>query len=94
MGFSSFWHSKKDDTIRVVADLRALNKVIRPRRYPMPIVLDLLRKRLGYKFFSKLDISMQHWTFELDEESKDLCTIVAPFGTYRRCRALMGLQSV
>ena len=92
-GSGAFGTPKKDGTIRVVADLRALNKVIRPRRYPMPIVLDLLRKRLGYKFFSKLDISMQYWTFELDEESKDLCTIVTPFGTYRHCRAPMGLQN-
>ena len=92
-GSAAFGTPKKDGTIRVVADLRALNKVIRPRRYPMPIVLDLLRKRLGYKFFSKLDISMQYWTFELDEESKDLCTIVTPFGTYRHCRAPMGLQN-
>ena len=50
-GSAAFGTPKKDGTIRVVADLRALNKVIRPRQYPMPIVLDLLRKRLGYKFF-------------------------------------------
>ena len=59
-GAGAFGTPKKDGTIRVVADLRALNKVIRPCKYPVPRVIDMLRKRLGYKFFSKLDVSMMY----------------------------------
>eukprot|EP00804_Cyclotella_cryptica_P019679 CCRYP_016447-RA/>CCRYP_016447-RA protein AED:0.36 eAED:0.36 QI:0/0/0/1/0/0/3/0/315 len=68
---------KKDGQVRWISDLRQLNK------YLLPIISDSLHKCSGYKFFTKLDVSMHYYTFELDKESQDLCTIITPFGKYK-----------
>jgi hypothetical protein len=88
----SFIIPKKDGRVRWIGNLCQLNKIIRRKQYPLPVITDILRKHSGYKFFTKLDVSMQYYTFELDKESQDLCTIITSFGKYKYLRLLMGLK--
>ena len=81
---------KKDGRVRWVSNFRALNKVLKRKIYPIPRIHELLCKRKGYK--TKLDISMQYYTFDLDEESKDYCVIATPFGLYRYLKMPMGIS--
>jgi hypothetical protein len=56
--------SKEDNRARWISTSRQLNKVMRHKQYPLPIITDVLCKCSGYKCFTKLDVSMQYYTFE------------------------------
>ena len=81
---------KKDGAIRTVDDFRELNRQIKRKQYPLPKIQDIFHRRQGYKFFTKLDLTLCYYNYELDEESSWLCVLVTPLGKYRRKRAPMG----
>ena len=88
----SFPIPKKDGRIRFISDMRSLNKVLKRKVYNLPRIQDILNRRTGHKHFTKIDISMQCHTFELDSSSQELCTICTPFGNYRYNRLPMGVS--
>ncbi len=87
MNFLMFIHmkrlSKEDNRVHWISNSCQLNKVMRHKQYLLSIITNVLRKCSGYKFFTILDISMQYYTFELDNKSQDSRTIITPFGKHK-----------
>ena len=82
---------KKDGSVRFISDFRELNKRITRRPYPIPHIQDMLLNLEGFQYATSLDLNMGYYHLELDAKSKELCTIVLPFGKYEYQRIPMGL---
>ena len=69
-----------------------LNKLIVRKSYPLPKIQDIMNGRSNYRYFTKIDLSMMFYCFELDAASQKLCVITTEFGTYRYLRLPMGVK--
>ena len=90
-GAPTFIIPKKDGTVRFISDFRELNKRIRRKPYPIPKIQDLMLKLEGFTYGTSLDLNMGYYHIELSDASKELCTIVLPWGKYEYQRLPMGL---
>ena len=86
-----FTISKPDGSLRSLADLREVNKVIRRKPFPLPKITDMLQKLEGFMFATSLDLNMGYYHMLLTPYSSRLCTIVLPWGKYEYLRLPMGL---
>ena len=53
-----FTISKPDGSLRSLADLREVNKVIKRRPYPLPKITYMLQKLEGFMYATSLDLNV------------------------------------
>ena len=61
---------KKDDSVRLCLDARAINERIEDDHEAPPSIEEILQKCHGIKCMSSLDLTASYWQIELTEESK------------------------
>jgi hypothetical protein len=89
---------KKNGEIRWAVDYRALNKITRKDRRPVPNVFEKLASlkadtRKSFRYFASLDLQDAFHNIPMDEQSKDPTAIITPFGLYRFLRMPFGLAA-
>ena len=63
-----FFVKKKDGKLRLCQDYRYLNDWTVKNVYPLPLILELMDKLKGAKYFSKMDVHGGITTFGSDKE--------------------------
>ena len=59
---------KKDGSLRMVVDYRALNEVTIKNKYPLPIINDLFDQLQGAKVFLKIDLRSGYHQLKIREK--------------------------
>jgi len=73
---------KKDGTLRMCVDYRALNKATMKNRYPLPQIDDLFNCLSGAKVFSKIDLRSGYYQIRIAEGDEEKTACHTRYGSY------------
>jgi hypothetical protein len=73
---------KKDGTLRMCVDYRALNKATVKNRYSLPRIDDLFDHLLGAKVFSRIDLRLGYYQIRIAKGDKKKTVCHTRYGSY------------
>ena len=84
---------KKDKSLRLCIDYRALNEKTIPDRHPIPRIQEALDSLGGSSWFSVLDQGKAYHQGFMSEASQPLTAFITPWGLYKWIRIPFGLSN-
>lgn len=83
---------KKDNSVRICGDFKvSINPVLEAEHYLLPCIENLFTGLVGGQNFSKIDLHQAYLQMQVEEESRELLTIVTHKGLYHYCRLPFGI---
>jgi hypothetical protein len=92
-GSSILFVTKKDGTLRMCVDYRALNKNTVKNRFPLPRIDDLLDVMHGSNYFTSLDLASAYHQVRITDEDVPKTAFNTPFGHYEFKVLCFGLSN-
>jgi hypothetical protein len=74
---------KKDGTLRMCVDYKALNKATVKNRYPLPRINDLFDRLSGVKVFSRIDLRSGYYQIRIAKGDEKKTTCPTRYGSYK-----------
>ncbi|KAL9256840.1 Retrovirus-related Pol polyprotein from transposon 17.6-like protein [Drosera capensis] len=81
-GAPVLFQKKKDGSLRLCIDYRALNKVTIKNKYPIPLIADLFDQLGGARYFTKLDLRSGYYQVRIAEGDETKTTCVTRYGSF------------
>lgn len=88
--------NKKDsgtDQLRVVGDMRPLNKYIVKDGYLLPLIRDILENAMDHDWYSSVDAYKGYWQIQIREKDRDKVAVTTLLGVLRYTVMCMGLKN-
>ena len=84
---------KKDGSLRMVVDYRALNEVTIKNKYPLPMINDLFDQLQGAMLFSKIDLRSGYHQLKIREQDIPKTAFTTRYGLYEYTVMSFGLTN-
>ena len=81
-GMPVLLQKKKDGSLRLCIDYRALNKVIIKNKYPIPLIAYLFDRLGQAKYFTKMDLRKGYYQVRIAEGDESKTASVTRYGAY------------
>src|SRR6266481_7365929 len=82
MGLPHFICQKKDGSLRLCVDFRALNRVTEKDHYPLPLISDLLMSPAPARIYSKIDLKHAYHLVRIAEGDEPKTTFCTHYSSY------------
>ena len=76
----------------MISDSRKLIVNLIRKPYPIKKISTIIQELEWFRYVTELNLNMGYYTIRFDPASRDICTIITPWGKYKYLRLSMGIM--